>query len=154
MAREDVVPGVFARLHAQRRSPWVGLIFAAVVVTALLVVGSLLNDSGAGVDLVARLAAVTVVLLLVVYIMVVVSALKLRGHDEDEHTFRAPTALLVGGLVGNAVLLGWVVYDDPSSLLWCGGLVAIGVVLFVLEYAFGRRDRKGGRAREDAPAET
>jgi amino acid transporter len=152
MAREDVVPGVFARLHAGRRSPWVGLVFAAVVVSALLVVGYVLNDSG-GVDLVARLAAVTVVLLLVVYVMVVVSALKLRGEDEDEHTFRAPTALLLAGLVGNLVLLGWVVYDDPSSLLWCGSLVAIGVVLFVLEYAFGRRDRPPGRDRGEATRE-
>ena len=24
MAREDVVPGVFAKIHATRRSPWVG----------------------------------------------------------------------------------------------------------------------------------
>ena len=27
MAREDVVPGVFAKIHPVRRSPWVGLIF-------------------------------------------------------------------------------------------------------------------------------
>ena len=25
MAREDVVPGVFAKIHPARRSPWVGL---------------------------------------------------------------------------------------------------------------------------------
>src|SRR3712207_3057300 len=31
MAREDVVPGVFARIHATRRSPWVGLLFSAAV---------------------------------------------------------------------------------------------------------------------------
>lgn len=147
MAREDVVPGVFARLHPRRRSPWVGLVFAAVVVSALLVVGRLLSGAGAGIDLVARLATVTVVLLLVVYVMVIVSALRLRGRDEGEHTYRAPTALLGAGLVGNLVLLGWVVYDDPTSLLWCAGLVAIGLLLFVLEYLFGARGRSG-RARE------
>ena len=32
MAREDVVPGVFAKIHPVRRSPWVGLIFSGVVV--------------------------------------------------------------------------------------------------------------------------
>ena len=32
MANEDVVPGVFARIHAGRRSPWVGLLFSAIVV--------------------------------------------------------------------------------------------------------------------------
>ena len=36
MANEDVVPGVFAKLHPTRRSPWVGLIFSAIVVAALL----------------------------------------------------------------------------------------------------------------------
>jgi amino acid transporter len=152
MAREDVVPGVFARLHAGRRSPWVGLVFAAVVVSALLVVGSALHGTGTGLDLVARLAAVTVLLLLVVYVMVIVSALKLRGSDETEHTFRAPTALLVGGLVGNLVLLGYVVYDDPTSLLWCGALLAIGVALFLLEYLFGRRDGSGGVRGQDPRA--
>jgi amino acid transporter len=152
MAREDVVPGVFARLHAGRRSPWVGLVFAAVVVSALLVVGSALEGAGAGVDLVARLAAVTVLLLLVVYLMVIVSALRLRGADETEHTFRAPAPLLVGGLVGNLVLLGYVVYDDPTSLLWCGALLAIGVALFLLEYLFGRRDGSGGVRGQDPRA--
>ena len=42
MAREDVVPGVFAKVHPQRRSPWVGLVFSFLVVAALLVVGDLL----------------------------------------------------------------------------------------------------------------
>ena len=28
MAREDVVPGVFAKMHPSRRSPWVALIFS------------------------------------------------------------------------------------------------------------------------------
>jgi amino acid transporter len=152
MAREDVVPGVFARLHPNRRSPWVGLVFAAVVVTALLVAGNVLNDSGVGIDLVARLATVTVVLLLVVYVMVILSALKLRGTDEREHAYRAPTVLLGAGLVGNLVLLGWVVYDDPASLLWCGSLIAIGVVLFLLEYLFGRRDRSDDLERGDPTA--
>ncbi len=32
MANEDVVPGVFAKIHATRRSPWVGLLFSAAVV--------------------------------------------------------------------------------------------------------------------------
>ena len=39
MAKEDVVPGVFAKIHSSRRSPWVGLLFSATVVCALLVVG-------------------------------------------------------------------------------------------------------------------
>jgi amino acid transporter len=141
MAHEDVVPGAFARLHSQRRSPWVGLVFSAVVVSGLLVAGTVLTSAGAGIDLVARLASVTVVLLLFVYVMVIVSALKLRGHDEHEDGFRAPTPLLALGIVGNVVLLWYVVQDDPSSLLWCGALIALGLVLFVVEHLSGGRDR-------------
>ncbi len=141
MAREDIVPDAFGRLHSARRSPWVGLVFSAVVVIALLVIGTLVTESGVGLDLVGRLATVTVLFLLFIYGLVIVSALRLRGQDEDERTFRANTALLVVGLVGNAAILAWTIYDDPTSLLWCAGLVAVGVVLFVIEQLTGTRDR-------------
>jgi len=141
MAREDIVPDAFGRLHSSRRSPWVGLVFSAVVVVALLVIGTLVTESGAGLDLVGRLATVTVLFLLFIYALVIVSALRLRGQDEDHRTFRANTALLVAGLVGNAAILVWTIYDDPTSLLWCAGLVAVGLVLFVIEQLTGTRDR-------------
>ena len=149
MAKEDVVPGVFAKVHATRRSPWVGLLFSGVVVAALLVTGTVLLQAGGGLDLVNRLALVTVVLLLAIYALVIVTCLKLRGRDEDERTFRASTPLLVVGLVGNLAILGFSVYDDPTSLLWCAALIAVGVVLFLVEYAAGSRDRPPGRAHSD-----
>lgn len=149
MAKEDVVPSVFQRLHSGRRSPWVGLVFSAVVVIALLVVGSVLSESGAGLDLVARLATVTVLFLLFIYALVIVSVLKLRGQDETERTFRANTPLLIVGLVGNAAILVWSIWDDPTSLLWCAGLVGVGLVLFVAEYLLGRDDRPEGTLRGD-----
>ena len=139
MAREDVVPGIFARIHSTRRSPWVGLLFSGLVVGLLLVVGTAVTASGGGIDLVGRLATVTVVLLLAIYALVIVSCLKLRGHDEHEDIFRASTPLLVVGLVGNVAILGFTVYDDPTSLYWCAGLLAIGVVLFLAEYVFGSK---------------
>ena len=139
MAREDVVPGVFAKIHPTRRSPWVGLLFSGVVVSALLIVGTLVTEAGGGIDLVGRLATVTVVFLLAIYALVIVSCIKLRGQDEDERTFRANTPLLVVGLVGNLAILGFSIYDDPTSLLWCAGLLAIGGVLFLAEHFFGSR---------------
>ncbi len=133
MANEDVVPDVFAKVHSGRRSPWVGLLFSAVVVGSLLVAGTLISEAGAELLLVERLALVTVLFLLFIYMLVIVSALKLRGQDESEKTFRANTPLLYVGLLGNAAILGWSVYDDPASLLWCGALIAVGVVLFLIE---------------------
>jgi amino acid transporter len=150
MAKEDVVPGIFAKVHASRRSPWVALIFAVAVVWALLLSGHFLNEAGAGIDVVARLATVTVVLLLTIYALVIVSALKLRGEDEGPDTYRAPTPLLLVGLLGNVVLLGYVVYDDPASLIWCAALLALGFALFLVEYYFGTKDRPSGSGRGEA----
>ena len=80
MAREDVVPGVFAKIHPTRRSPWVGLLFSGLVVGALLVTGTLVLEAGGNLDLVNRLALVTVVFLLAIYALVIVTCLKLRGQ--------------------------------------------------------------------------
>jgi amino acid transporter len=144
MAKEGVVPSVFARVQTKRRSPWVALAFSALLVVALLLAGKVVSELGVTVDVVARLATVTVVFVLLIYSLVIVSTLKLRGSDEADDTFHAPTPLLVLGLVGNLVLLAYVVQDDPTSLWWCGGLLAVGVVLFALEYFFGQ-DRRATR---------
>ncbi len=141
MAREDIVPSVFGRIHRTRRSPWVALLFAAVIVVALLVVGAMLNDA-IGIDVVTTLANVTVVFLLFIYGLVIVSALKLRREGPRGDTFRANTVLLYLGLLGNAVLLVYVIVDDPSSLLWVAGLLAVGLVLYLAERLFGRGRRE------------
>ena len=57
MANEDVVPGIFARIHSSRRSPWVGLLFSATVVGLLLVVGTFAPDVE-GASLIERLSIV------------------------------------------------------------------------------------------------
>ena len=141
MAREDVVPGVFAKIHPTRRSPWVGLLFSGLVVGTLLIAGTLVLEAGGSLDLVNRLALVTVVFLLAIYALVIVTCLKLRGRDEDERAFRANTPLLVLGLIGNLAILYYVIYDDPKSLIWCAALLAVGGVLYIAEKAFGN---KGG----------
>jgi hypothetical protein len=83
---------------------------------------------------------------------VIVACLKLRGRDEDERTYRANTPLLILGLIGNLAILGFAIYDDPSSLIWCAGLIAIGVVLFLVEYTLGARNRPPGTRRGDPEA--
>ncbi len=148
MANEDIVPGVFSKIHPTRRSPWVGLLFSAGVVAALLVVGTY-APRVEGSTLIERLSLVTVLFLLFIYSLVIVSCLKLRGQDEDERTYHANTPLLFVGLVGNIAIFAWSVYDDPTSLIWCAGLVAVGVVLFLVEYFFGTRSRPPGVERGD-----
>lgn len=154
MANEDVVPRAFSKIHASRRSPWVGLLFSALVVGALLVIGTVITQAGGRLDLVSRLALVTVLFPLFIYGLVIVSCLKLRGRDESEQTFRANTPLLLVGLAGNAAIMGWSIYDDPAALIWCAGLVAIGVVLFVIEHLFGQRNRPSGADRGEPTPES
>jgi amino acid transporter len=150
MAKEDVVPRAFSRVHPTRRTPAVAISFSAAVVCALLLAGWALNQLGVTVDVVARLATVTVVFLLFIYALVIVSALVLRGDDETEHTYRAPTSLLWIGVLGNLVLLGYVVYDDPFSLVWCLALLALGGALFAVQYANAKRKgvEPGGGSRD------
>ena len=144
---------MFAKIHPTRRSPWVGLIFSGIVVGALLVVGTYAPNVE-GVSLIERLSLVTVLFLLFIYALVIVSCLKLRGQDEDERTYRANTPLLIVGLVGNLAILGWSVYIDPTALYWCAGLLAVGVVLFLVEYLFGRRNRPPGVERGEPTTES
>jgi APA family basic amino acid/polyamine antiporter len=155
MAREDVVPSVFARIHPTRRSPYVALLFGATVVGALLVIGAVIRTSQAALpveeqlDVVDRLATITVVFLLFIYALVIVACLKQRGTDETGGTYRANTALLVVGIAGNLAVLVYTLIDDPEALYWVAGLLAVGLVLYILERLFGSKQsppRAGGPA--------
>ena len=136
MGREDVVPAVFAKVHPTRRSPWIALIFGGVVVGALLVIGSI-GNAIRGLDVVGRLATVTVVFTLFIYVLVIISALKRRGGGGGPDSYRANTALLYLGILGNAILLVYVVVDDPGSLAWVAGLLAVGFALFLVQRVRG-----------------
>jgi amino acid transporter len=145
MARENVVPAVFAKVHPTRRSPYVALLFGAAIVAALLLIGAAIRTSQAGIpadeqlDIVDRLATITVVFLLFIYALVIVACLKLRGKDESDHTYRANTVLLVLGIVGNLAVLVYTLIDDPDALWWVAGLLAVGVVLYLVQNAFGKK---------------
>lgn len=152
MAREDVVPGVFAKVHPTRRSPYVALLFGAGIVGLLLLIGALIQLTGSDLDIVDRLATITVVFLLFIYALVIVACLKLRGQDETPDTYRANTPLLVLGIAGNLVVLVYTVVDDPGSLLWVAGLLAVGLVLFLIQrFTGGGRGRLPGSPAADAP---
>jgi APA family basic amino acid/polyamine antiporter len=160
MAREDVVPSVFAKIHPTRRSPYVALLFGAVIVAVLLVIGAAIRTSQAGagipaddqLDIVDRLATITVVFLLFIYALVIVACLKLRGKDETADTYRANTPLLIIGIVGNLAVLAYTLIDDPAALYWVAGLLAVGFVLYLLERFFGHKQPRPPAAAGDPQA--
>jgi len=158
MARQDVVPSIFAKIHPTRRSPYVALLFGAAIVAALLLVGAGIRSTQAGLpeeeqlDIVDRLATITVVFLLFIYALVIVACLKLRGKDETKDTYRANTPLLIIGILGNLAVLAYTLIDDPAALWWVAGLLAVGLVLYLAEKFFGKRDRPAGTDPGDPEA--
>ena len=127
MARQGIVPRVFARTHATRRTPWVSIIFTAGLVCLLLAI--------ADVD---RLATVTVLFLIVVYGMVCLAALRLRGTPVEHDHYSAPVLILYAGVVANVAILVHTMIDDPGSIAWCAAILAIGVAMYFVN-AFAMR---------------
>jgi len=158
MARENVVPAVFAKVHPTRRSPYVALLFGAAIVGMLLVVGAAIRSSQTGLpedeqlDIVDRLATITVVFLLFIYALVIVACLKLRGKDESPETYRANTPLLIVGILGNLSVLAYTLIDDPDALYWVGGLLAVGLVLYLAQQFFGKKKASPPGTEQDSSA--
>jgi amino acid transporter len=124
MANERVVPEVLGRVHEGRRTPWVAILFTAAIAAVLVMLGDL-----------TTLADTTVLLLLVVFVAVHVSLLVLRRDPVDHEHFRAPTILPWLGLGTCAALAVQQMVDDPELMLWAGGLLVFGLVLWFAERA-------------------
>jgi amino acid transporter len=129
MAREQVVPPVFAAVHSGRRTPWAGIVFTTVL--------ALLLASWGGVR---DLGGTTALLLLCVFAIVNVAVLVLRRRPVAHEHYRAPTICPILGLVSCAYLASPLSGRDPQQYKIAGVLLAIGAVLFVLNWLLhGRR---------------
>ena len=124
MANEGVVPGLLGKVHETRKTPWVAILFTAAIAAVLVTLGDL-----------TTLADTTVLLLLVVFVGVNVAMLVLRRDPVDHDHFRAPTILPVLGAGTCAALAIQQVIDDPQLVLWAGGLLVFGLILWLIERA-------------------
>lgn len=143
MAKEGVVPGVFARTHPRRRTPWVAILFTTVVALLLIVA---VGEAG-----VTTLANATVVFVLTNFALVCGSALRLRRDRVTHEHYTAPTVLLGLGVVVNVALLLYVLAGDlrdlfggtlparQSVVLVCLAMLAVGSMLYVLNGWVKRR---------------
>ena len=130
MGRSDLVPSVFARVHATRRTPWVAIASTTALCAVLVATGS-----------VGDLAATTSLLLMLVFTLVNGAVLLLRGDPVDHDHFRIPTVVPIAGVV---VCLALLTQQDAATYLRAGILIAGGVVLWLLHHAFrGVRDAAG-----------
>ena len=147
MADQGVLPSVFARVHENRRTPWVAILFVTTIGLIMLVsLGSGALDT---------LSTTTVVLLLMAFIMVNASVLALRGDRVEHEHFRTPTVFPILGILVSLVLLIYSAVNDITIFVLAGVLLLLGVALYGVDVlAKSRLDRTRPEAREGGPPET
>lgn len=133
MAKQRVLPKQLGAVLPGRRTPWVAVLFTTVLALGLITYLRQANPDG---NIVANLGSTTALLLLCVFAVVNVAAIVLRSRRADHNRtfFTAPTwippvaALLCLYLVGPWVDRDAIVYQIA------GGLMAIGVVLWLITW--------------------
>jgi APA family basic amino acid/polyamine antiporter len=128
MAEQDVVPRWFGQVHPQRRTPWAGVLFAGALAAVLVVVGDL-----------ETLADTTVLLLLLAFVGVHLSVLVLRRTPVDHEHFRAWTGFPVLGALSCLALIVQKLVEDAVVFAYAGGLLAVGLVLWLVSSRASRR---------------
>ncbi|MEV4092245.1 APC family permease [Streptosporangium saharense] len=125
MAREGIVPKVFASVHATRATPWVAILFTTAIAVVLVATGD-----------VGNLADTTVLLLLLVFALVNVAVLVLRRDPVGHDHYRAPSWMPALGAVVCLVLALPITGRGADVYLRAGLLLAVGVVLWFLNRLF------------------
>ncbi|WP_245745831.1 APC family permease [Nocardia altamirensis] len=124
MAKQRVLPPQLARVHARRRTPYIAVLF-----TTLLALGLI-----AFVAEVPELGGTTALLLLAVFTVVNVAVLVLRRDPVAHDHFRTPTALpVIGALTCGFLVTPWT-DRNPQQYVIAGVLLAIGVLLWGVNY--------------------
>ena len=128
MSEQDVIPRWFGQVHPRRRTPWAGVLFAGALAAALVVIGDL-----------ETLADTTVLLLLLAFVAVHVSVLVLRRMPVDHEHFRAWTGFPILGALSCAALIVQKLVEDAIVFAYAGGLLAVGLVLWLFSSRASRR---------------
>lgn len=116
MSDQRVMPAVFSKVHPNRRTPWVAIVFTTLIAMALIATGNLAN-----------LARTTVLLLLLVFVIVNVTVLVLRRDRVEHEHFHAPIVFPILGLLVSA---GMLTQQDGATFLRAGALLVLGVLLY------------------------
>jgi basic amino acid/polyamine antiporter, APA family len=126
MAQQGVIPPWFGRVHPGRRTPWAGILLSGALAAVLVAIGDL-----------ETLADTTVLLLLFAFVAVHSSVLVLRRTPVDHEHFRAWTVFPVLGASCCAALIIQKLVEDAIVFAYAGGLLAFGLVLWLIERRFG-----------------
>ena len=132
MAEQGLLPSTLGRVLPGRRTPWVAIVTTTAVAMLLTVTGTLED-----------LASTVVLLLLFVFLSTNVAVLVLRKDRVEHSHFRAWTPVPVLAVVSCLVLF---TQQEASHWLLAGGLMVVGVVLYVLTRLQQRRGRGAAAA--------
>jgi amino acid transporter len=124
MADQGIMPSVFARVHPGRRTPWVSILFTALIVMILVSTGDI-----------GELARATVLLLLLVFIVVNICVFVLRRDRVEHEHFRTPSIFPILGIL---VSLGLVTQQEWGTFVRAGALLLAGLVLWGVNYLVKR----------------
>lgn len=141
MANQDVLPRTLGKVSPSRRTPYVSIAFSTLLALGLIWYVSQRADS----EVVKNLSSTTALLLLGVFTIVNVACLVLR-RDGREGSFRSPGITPAIAAVACAYLLG--PWTDRDAIVYqiAAGLLAIGVVLWLITWLTNRgiRAKKTG----------
>ncbi|MBA8826756.1 amino acid transporter [Saccharopolyspora lacisalsi] len=128
MANERIIPRQFGKVHPVRRTPWVSVLFTAIVA---IILTSALDISALG--------GTTSLLLLIVFAVVNVAVLALRREKVEHQHFSAPTWIPVAGALTCAFFASPLTGRPLEEYAVAGVLMAVGVVFWLINYfATGR----------------
>ena len=140
MARELVVPPLFAVVHPTRSTPWVSILFTVAIAVVLVATGD-----------VGPLAETTVLLLLCVFALVNVSVLVLRRDPVGHDHYRAPTWMPVIGATVCLILILPITGRSPAVYTRAVVLIVIGVALWFVNRVFVQKSAESSRAAMARP---
>ncbi len=135
MAKQQVLPPVLGRVLEGRRTPWVAIVFTTAIAVALLLY---VQTVGGGASTISLLGGTTALLLLAVFTVVNICCLILRRDTVTHRHFRAPTAIPIIGAISCAYLVTPLTGRATQQYVIAGGLVALGLVLWVITYFVNR----------------
>lgn len=136
LAESGLLPEIFGRVAATRRTPWVAILAVGAVTMVMSFVGD-----------VSVLAETTVLLLVLVFISANVSVLVLKKDRVQHPHFTAPRIVSIVALVASVLLL-----TQQSAQTWtiAACYVAAGSVLFLIARHARNRELAAAAGRERA----
>jgi amino acid transporter len=141
MARQDVLPRVFGRVHRTRHTPWVSILFTTAVSFGLIVYVVRESATPGGADAIALLGGTTALLLLCVFTLVNICLIVLRRrHAGSDDHFRAPMVTPYLGAAACAYLAGpWARSSEQQQQYEIAAyLLGTGLVLWAVTWLVNR----------------